>query len=57
MKKSQQISKNTTHLFDPNTYIVNGLSKSDVLQIKDAFDLLVTSGTGKIDANCKKNIN
>lgn len=53
MKKSQQINKTASQTFDPTPYIVNGLSKSDVLQIKDAFDLLDTSGSGKIDPTCK----
>jgi Ca2+-binding EF-hand superfamily protein len=36
---------------------VNGLSRSDVLEIKDAFDLIDTGSTGKIDPTCKTNIN
>jgi hypothetical protein len=57
MKKSQQTSKNTTYFFDPNVYMIDGLSKSDIIQLKKAFDLLDTSASGKIDLNCKKIIN
>lgn len=52
MKRSQQIVKTTSQAFDPTPYAVNGLSKSDVLEIKEAFDLLDTSASGKIDASC-----
>ena len=52
MKKSQQNGKYNLQAFDPTPYVVNGLSKADVLEIKDAFDLLDTSGSGTLDPNC-----
>ncbi len=50
MKKSSQGSK-IHHVFDPVPYVSQGLSKNEVLEIKDAFDLLDPNNTGKIDPN------
>lgn len=50
MKKSTQGSK-IHHAFDATPYVSHGLSKNEVLEIKDAYDLLDPNGTGKIDPN------
>lgn len=53
MKKSAQGSK-IHNVFDPIPYVSNVLSKNEVLEIKDAFDLMDPNGTGKIDPNGTK---
>lgn len=51
MKKSQHGNK--VHIaFDPSPYVGDGVTRSEVLELKDAFDLLDVSGTGKLDATC-----
>lgn len=53
MKKSSIAGKNVYHAFDASAYTVNGVTKEDVQELKDAFDLLDPNNTGKIDPTCK----
>lgn len=53
MKKSSIAGKNVYHAFDASAYAVNGVTKEDVQELKDAFDLLDPNNTGKIDPTCK----
>ena len=39
--------------FDATPYAVNGLQKSEVQELKDAFNILDPNGTGKIDQSGK----
>ena len=57
MKKSQQGGKTYYQAFDAGAYAINGLSRADVLEIKDAFDLIDTGSTGKIDPTSKIVVN
>ena len=52
MKKSGAQGRQTYQIFDAVSYAINGLTKNEVLELKDAFDLLDPQFTGKIDANC-----
>jgi Ca2+-binding EF-hand superfamily protein len=48
MKKSQMGPKYQT-AFDVTPYLRNGLTKREVLELKDAFDLLDPIASGNID--------
>lgn len=48
MKKSTT-AKPVYEPFNPNAYLSTGIPKSEILELKDAFDLLDATGSGKID--------
>jgi Ca2+-binding EF-hand superfamily protein len=48
MKKSTTV-KPTYEVFNPDVYLSSGITKGEVLELKDAFDLLDSTGSGKID--------
>ena len=52
MKKSNIGGKNVYHAFDAGAYVTNGVTREDVQELKDAFDLLDPNGTGKLDPSC-----
>lgn len=49
MKRSGNPPKQIQEIFNPEPYLVSGITKAEVLELKDAFDLLDSSGTGKLD--------
>ena len=48
MKKSGIASKLAQPSFNPAAFAVNGLQKSEVQELKDAFDVLDTNSSSKI---------
>ncbi len=50
MKKSNH-QKAVYEVFSVDAYLSTGIPKSEILELKDAFDLLDSTSTGKIDAN------
>ena len=56
MKKSNIGGKNVHYAFDAASYTTNGVTKEDVMELKNAFDLLDPNATGKIDPNCMNHI-
>lgn len=50
MKKSGNL-KPTYEVFNADAYLPTGITKAEVLELKDAFDLLDSSGSGKLDPN------
>lgn len=50
MKRSDK-QKPVYEVFSADSYASTGIPKGEILELKDAFDLLDTSSTGKIDAN------
>lgn len=51
MKKSGN-QKVVYEAFSPDAYLASGISKAEILELKDAFDLLDSTGTGKLDPTC-----
>lgn len=51
MKKSQT-GQRYYQAFDVTPYLSTGLTKQDVLELKDAFDLLDANSLGKLDVAC-----
>lgn len=51
MKKSSN-QKMVYEAFSPDAYLSTGISRAEILELKDAFDLLDSTGTGKIDPTC-----
>lgn len=50
MKKSQ-MGPRSYQAFDPTPFAVNGLTRAEVLELKDAFDLLDVNGAGKLEVS------
>lgn len=48
MKKTSNTLKAAGSVFNVNDYLSTGIDKSEVLELKDAFDLLDEKGSGKI---------
>ena len=51
MKKSNN-QKAVYEAFSVDAYLSTGIAKSEILELKDAFDLLDSASTGKIDSAC-----
>ena len=51
MKKSSN-QKIVYEAFSPDAYLSTGVSRAEILELKDAFDLLDSTGTGKLDPTC-----
>ena len=51
MKKSGIMSKMAQPTFNAAAYAVNGLLKAEVQELKDAFDVLDTNNSSKLEAN------
>ena len=51
MKKSGMGSRVAPTVFDATSYKPSGLNKTEAGLLKDAFDLIDTSGAGKIDSS------
>jgi Ca2+-binding EF-hand superfamily protein len=49
MKKSNINQKHFYEVFSVDSYLSTGISKGEILELKDAFDLLDSNSTGSID--------
>ena len=47
--KKNVASKGVYEVFNVENYLSSGISRNEVLELKDAFDLLDSGATGKID--------
>lgn len=45
----KRVSKSSPETFKPENYVKHGLSKAEVYELKDAFDLLDMNGKGHLD--------
>jgi Ca2+-binding EF-hand superfamily protein len=52
MRKNTVAPKPSQVVFNPDNYSSTGVSRADILELKDAFDLLDPTSSGKIDAAC-----
>lgn len=48
MKKSSN-QKMVYEAFSPDAYLSTGIARAEILELKDAFDLLDSTGSGKLD--------
>lgn len=52
MKKNANTQKPIYTVFNADNYLSTGMTKQEILELKDAFDLLDTGLTGKIEPSC-----
>ena len=56
MKKTSYNTKPNNEVFNADNYLSTGIPKSEIIELKDAFDLIDTGSTGKLDPTCKSTI-
>lgn len=56
MSRKAPAPASKTAAFNPKTYVKNGLSEDEVMEVKEAFDLFDIEGCGSIDPKCTSSI-
>ena len=56
MKKTPYNSKPNNEAFNADNYLSTGIPKSEIIELKDAFDLIDSGSTGKLDPTCIPNL-